>query len=170
MFNPLLLKDGIMRNSFDFAPLLRSSIGFENLNRLLDVASRAADGDTAFPPYNIEKLGPDSYRITMAVAGFARHELELVVQENTLVVTGKATEEAEQPARTFLHRGIAKRAFERRFQLADVIRVTGARFENGLLDIDLVREIPEHKKARKVEIAGAAAAETPAIEGERTGN
>ena len=144
--------------TFDFAPLLRSSVGYENLNRLLDVASRAADTDTAFPPYNIEKLGADSYRITMAVAGFSQDELDLTVQENTLIVTGKATEQANSPERSFLHRGIAKRAFERRFQLADVIKVTGAGFENGLLHIDLVREIPEHKKPRKVEIGGFTAA------------
>jgi len=146
-----------MRTNFDFTPLMRSSIGFENLNRLLDIATRAAEGDTSFPPYNIEKLGDDSYRITMAVAGFSRAELDITVQENTLVVTGKAADEA-QPAqtshngRTFLHRGIAKRAFERRFQLADVIKVTGASFENGMLNIDLQREVPEHKKPRKVEI------------------
>ncbi len=142
--------------TFDFAPLLRSSVGFENLNRLLDVASRAAEGDTAFPPYNIEKLGTDSYRITMAVAGFSQDELDLTVQENMLIVTGKATEQANSPERSFLHRGIAKRAFERRFQLADVIRVTGAGYENGLLHIELVREVPEHKKPRKVEIGTAA--------------
>jgi len=143
--------------TFDFAPLLRSSVGFENLNRLLDVATRAADGDNSFPPYNIEKLGTDAYRITMAVAGFSQDELDLTVQENTLIVIGKATEQATSPERSFLHRGIAKRAFERRFQLADVIRVTGAGFENGLLNIDLVREVPEHKKPRKVEIGTATA-------------
>ncbi|MCG2840993.1 Hsp20 family protein [Sandaracinobacter sp. RS1-74] len=142
-----------MRSNFDFAPLLRSSIGFENLNRLLDSVTRAAEGDVGFPPYNIEKLGDDAYRITMAVAGFAREELDITVQENTLLVTGKAADEAQPAERTFLHRGIAKRAFERRFQLADVIKVTGASFENGLLNIELQREVPEHKKPRKVEIA-----------------
>jgi molecular chaperone IbpA len=157
-----------MRSNFDFAPLLRSSIGFENLNRLVDIAMRATDADTAFPPYNIEKLGQDRYRITMAVAGFARNELDLVVQENTLVVTGRAQEESQTAEHQYLHRGIAKRAFERRFQLADVIKVTGASFENGLLNIELVREVPEHKKPRKVEIgAFETATQTPAIEGER---
>ncbi len=151
-----------MRSTFDFSPLLRSSVGFENLNRLLDSVTRAAEGDSSFPPYNIEKLGDDAYRITMAVAGFAREELDITVQENTLVVTGKAADEAQPAERHFLHRGIAKRAFERRFQLADVIKVTSASFENGLLNIDLAREVPEHKKPRKVEIG----AETPAIEGE----
>jgi molecular chaperone IbpA len=153
-------------NRFDFAPLLRSSIGFENLNRLVDFASRAAEGDTAFPPYNIEKLGSDAYRITMAVAGFGQNELDLTVQENTLIVTGRTAEEAAPADRSFLHRGIAKRAFERRFQLADVIKVTGASFENGLLNIDLVREVPEHKKPRKVEIGVAANTNAPAIEGQ----
>ncbi len=141
-----------MRSTFDFSPLLRSSVGFENLNRLFDLATRAAEGDLSFPPYNIEKLGNDSYRVTMAVAGFSRDELDITVQENTLIVSGKAQQETESPERTFLHRGIAKRAFERRFQLADVIKVTGASYEHGLLNIDLVREIPEHKKPRKVSI------------------
>jgi molecular chaperone IbpA len=141
-----------MRSNFDFTPFLRSSVGFENLNRLIDSVARAAEGDTSFPPYNIEKLGDDAYRITMAVAGFAREELDITVQENTLVITGKAADEAQPAGRTFLHRGIAKRAFERRFQLADVIKVTGASFENGLLNVELKREVPEHKKPRKVEI------------------
>ncbi len=107
--------------TLDFAPLLRSSIGFENLNRLVDFATRG-DSDS-FPPYNIEKLAEDAYRISMAVAGFARDELELTVQDNVLIVIGK-TEKAEEAERQFLHRGIAKRAFERRFQLADTIKVT----------------------------------------------
>lgn len=155
-----------MRSTFDLTPLLRSSIGFENLNRLVDFATRATDAETAFPPYNIEKLGEDQYRISMAVAGFAPSELDITSQENSLIVTGKAAEQAETGERTFLHRGIAKRAFERRFQLADVIRVTGASFENGLLHIELVREVPEHKKPRKIEIAGAANGNGPVIEAE----
>lgn len=138
--------------TLDFAPLLRSSIGFENLNRLVDLASRG-DGD-AYPPYNIEKLGDGSYRIQMAIAGFSRDELDLVIQENMLVVVGRAGEPQEGNAREFLHRGIAKRAFERRFQLADTIKVTGASYENGLLNVDLVREIPEHKKPRRISING----------------
>ncbi|WP_448586575.1 Hsp20 family protein [Thermaurantiacus sp.] len=159
-----------MRTAFDFTPLLRSSIGFENLNRLIDFATRMTDADAAFPPYNIEKLGEDRYRITMAVAGFAKDEIDITVQENSLVVSGRAAEEARTEGREFLHRGIAKRAFERRFQLADVIKVTGASFVNGLLNIDLVREVPEHKKPRKIEIDGPTGptAEAPAtIEGER---
>ncbi|WP_439532312.1 Hsp20 family protein, partial [Polymorphobacter sp.] len=139
-------------------PLLRSSIGFENLNRLVEFASRVDGADSAYPPYNIEKLGDGEYRIQMAVAGFTRDELELTVQENTLIVIGQAQPEAESQERVLLHRGIAKRAFERRFQLADTIKVTGASYENGLLNIALVREIPEHKKPRKVSIEDSATA------------
>lgn len=149
--------------TFDISPLLRSSVGYENLNRLVDFATRGDAGDTGYPPYNIEKTGDGSYRVAMAVAGFARHELDLTVQENTLIVTGNAAEEVNSPERQYLHRGIAKRAFERRFQLADTIKVTNASYADGLLNIDLVREIPEHKKPRKVEI-GDVAAPAPAID------
>jgi molecular chaperone IbpA len=138
--------------TFDISPLLRSSIGYENLNRLVEFAGRVDGSESTFPPYNIEKLGDGAYRIAMAVAGFAQEELDLTVQENTLIVTGAAQPEADGDARVFLHRGIAKRAFERRFQLADTIKVTGASYANGLLNIELVREIPEHKKPRKVNI------------------
>lgn len=149
--------------AFDFAPLLRSSVGFENLNRLVDFATRGeADG---YPPYNIEKVGDGSYRISMAVAGFSQDELDLTVQENVLIVTGRTQEIQEGAERQFLHRGIAKRAFERRFQLADTIKVTGAGYENGLLNIDLVREVPEHKKPRRIEISGLGEAAPAAIEG-----
>ncbi|SNS76842.1 molecular chaperone IbpA [Sphingomonas laterariae] len=141
----------------DFAPLLRSSIGFENINRLVDFATRG-DGD-AYPPYNIEKLGDGAYRISMAVAGFSREELDLTVQDNVLVVIGRAGDTPENAGREFLHRGIAKRAFERRFQLADTIKVTGAGYENGLLNIDLVREVPEHKKPRRIAIDGVTPAD-----------
>jgi molecular chaperone IbpA len=140
--------------TFDISPLLRASIGFENLNRLVDFAASTAAGDTAYPPYNIEKAGENAYRIQMAVAGFSQNEIDITVQDNSLVVTGRA--EADAEGREFLHRGIAKRAFERRFQLADTIKVTGASYENGLLNIELVREIPEHKKPRKIEIGQSA--------------
>ena len=141
--------------AFDISPLLRSSIGYENLNRLVEFAGRVDGGDNGYPPYNIEKLGDGAYRIAMAVAGFAQDELDLTVQENTLIVTGAAQPEADAEGRVFLHRGIAKRAFERRFQLADTIKVTGASYTHGLLNIELVREIPEHKKPRKVVIGTA---------------
>lgn len=151
--------------AFDFTPLLRSSIGFENLNRLVDLATRDAAAE-AFPPYNIEKVAQDAYRISMAVAGFSREELDLTVQENTLIITGRAAGEADGEQRDYLHRGIAKRAFERRFQLADTIKVTGASYENGLLNVELVREVPEHKKPRKVEI-GQSLGQQPVIEGRK---
>ncbi|GAB4139804.1 MAG: Hsp20 family protein [Sphingomonadales bacterium] len=135
---------------FDFTPLLRSTVGFENLNRLVDMASRFDGAETAYPPYNIEKLGDDDYRIAMAVAGFKRDELDIVVQENTLVIRGQAAEADD--AKSYLHRGIAKRAFERRFQLADSIKIVGASLDDGLLNVDLKREVPEHKKPRQIEI------------------
>jgi molecular chaperone IbpA len=146
--------------AFDLSPLLRTSIGFENLNRLVDYARGE---DSGYPPYNIEKIGDDAYRIAMAVAGFAEDELDITIQENMLIVSGRASD--EENGREFLHRGIAKRAFERRFQLADVIKVTGATYANGLLNIDLVREVPEHKKPRKIDIGGKPGDRT--IEGER---
>lgn len=138
--------------SLDFAPLLRSSIGFENLNRLVDFATRGEA--EAYPPYNIEKIGDGAYRISMAVAGFSRDELDLTVQDNMLIVVGRANEPANGQEGQFIHRGIAKRAFERRFQLADTIKVTAAGYEHGLLNIELVREVPEHKKPRRIAIDG----------------
>jgi molecular chaperone IbpA len=143
--------------TFDFAPLLRSSIGFENLNRLADLATRG-EAD-AYPPYNIEKLSDNGYRIAMAVAGFSRDELDITVQENVLIVIGRAGEPDAGAETHYLHRGIAKRAFERRFQLADTIKVTTAAYDNGLLNIDLVREIPEHKKPRRIAIDGIGGAQ-----------
>ncbi len=143
--------------TFDFSPLLRSSIGFENLNRLVDLATRG-EGE-AYPPYNIEKVSEDTYRISMATAGFTRDELDITAQDNVLTVTGRATEPGDEK-REFLHRGIGKRAFERRFQLADTIRVTGASYTDGLLNIELVREVPEHKKPRTIAIDG----QTPVLE------
>jgi len=140
-----------MRSTLDFSPLLRSSIGFENLNRMIDFSRGESD---SYPPYNIEKTGDGSYRIQMALAGFTRDEIDVTVQDNMLIIVGRANEpDGEQ--REYLHRGIAKRAFERRFQLADTIKVTAAGYENGLLNIELVREIPEHKKPRRIAIDGA---------------
>jgi len=138
--------------TLDFAPLLRSSIGFENLNRLVDFATRG-EAD-AYPPYNIEKIADDAYRISMAVAGFGREDLELTVQDNVLIVLGKADPKPEEADRQFIHRGIAKRAFERRFQLADTIKVIAAGYSDGLLNIELKREVPELKKPRRIAIDG----------------
>ena len=136
-------------NHFDFSPLFRSTIGFDRLSRMIDESLRVAE-QGGYPPYNIEKTGENDYRIAMAVAGFAADEIDLVQQENTLVISG-AKKEADQ-GNAYLHRGIAQRSFERRFQLADFIRVTGARQENGLLYVELVREVPEAMKPRRIAI------------------
>ena len=137
---------------YDFSPLFRSTIGFDRLAHLVDSATRVDATALSYPPYNIEKTGEDAYRLTMAVAGFAPGELDITVHENTLIVTGKA--QKEEPGR-YLYRGIARRAFERRFSLADHIKVNGASLDNGLLHVDLVREIPEAMKPRQIKIAGA---------------
>lgn len=137
-----------MRN-FDLSPLMRSTIGFDHLSRMVDSALNS-DTSSAYPPYNIEKLGEDDYQITMAVAGFAPAELTVTVQDGTLLIAGRAADDDGE--RSFLHRGIAKRAFERRFELAETIKVGGAHFENGLLQVDLKRVIPEHKKPRNIQI------------------
>jgi molecular chaperone IbpA len=143
------MEDVVMR-TLDLSPLFRSTVGFDHLSRLLDSASRVEDQTFAYPPYNIEKLSDDSYRVTMAVAGFAETDLEIVVQSQTLTVTGRTAK--EEAAHSFLHRGIAGRPFERRFQLADHIKVANAALVNGLLHIDLVREVPEALKPRTIAI------------------
>ncbi len=144
--------------TYDLSPLFRSSIGFDRVSRLLE-ASQGADAVT-YPPYNIEKLGENAYRITMAVAGFGEGDVDITVENNTLTVKGKAQPEPE--GAQYLHRGIAGRAFERRFQLADHVEVETARLVNGLLHIELARRIPEALKPRKVEIT--AVANQPTIE------
>jgi molecular chaperone IbpA len=136
---------------FDFSPLFRSTIGFDRLTRLVDAASRVDNSALAYPPYNIEKTGEDAYRLTMAVAGFSPDEIDVTVHENSLLVSGKAKK--EEDAGRYLHRGIARRAFERRFNLADHIKVVGASLNNGMLHVDLVHEVPEEAKPRKIEIA-----------------
>jgi len=140
-------------DGFDFSPLFRSTIGFDRITRLADAATRF-DGSTSYPPYNIEITGENAYRLTMAVAGFAPEELEITVKENALLVAGKARKDDETVQ--YLHRGLARRAFERRFQLADHLKVTGASLDNGLLHVDLVREIPEAMKPRKIAIGAGA--------------
>lgn len=139
--------------TFDLTPLFRSSVGYDRLSRLMDSASRVDEAQLAYPPYNIEQADEDSYRITMAVAGFTDAEITITAQENQLVVAGKPAKD-EQP-KSYLHRGIAGRAFERRFELADHIRVTGASLANGLLSIELKREVPEAMKPRTIAINGA---------------
>ena len=135
--------------TFDFAPLFRTAIGFDRLARLMDTAAASTDA-TGYPPYNIEKLGDDNYRLTMAVAGFRPEELDLVVKDNTLVISGRPT--ADTQKNEVLYRGIAGRAFERRFVLADHIVVDGADLNNGLLHVGLKRVVPEALKPRRIEV------------------
>jgi molecular chaperone IbpA len=136
---------------FDLAPLYRSTIGFDRLARMLDDLS--AFEAPAYPPYNIEKLGEDEYRITMAVAGFSENDLQVELKQNTLTISGRKSERPESEGEV-LHQGIASRAFERRFQLADFVEVRGASLENGLLHVTLKREIPEAMKPRTIAING----------------
>ncbi|MCF3935798.1 Hsp20 family protein [Acuticoccus sp. M5D2P5] len=138
---------------FDLTPLYRSTVGFDRLFSLLDNAS-AVNQAQSYPPYNIERTAEDEYRITMAVAGFTEDELTVEVKEGSLTVTGQKAE-ADQNDENILYRGIAARAFERRFQLADHVHVTGASLEHGLLHVSLKREVPEAKKPRTIAIESA---------------
>lgn len=147
-----------MRTSFDFTPLFRSSVGFDRIVDMLENASGVSTLDN-WPPYDIARSGEDEYRITMAVAGFSQDELSITQEQNTLVVAGQKSDEDDGE---YLHRGIAGRTFQRRFQLADHVKVTGAGLENGLLTIELKREIPEEMKPRRIEIGSEAA--TPKVE------
>ena len=145
--------------TFDLAPLYRATVGFDQIADLMDRVLTNDGGTATYPPYNIEKTADDAYRISVAVAGFSDNELSVEVREQNLVVSGRKAEDKDE--RTYLHRGIATRAFERKFQLADHVHVTGAAHEDGMLHIDLKREVPEALKPRRIEIAGSA----PAIEG-----
>jgi molecular chaperone IbpA len=152
-----------MRTAFDFSPLFRSTVGFDRIFDLLDNAQRVSTIDN-WPPYDIVKTGEDQYRVTLAVAGFGENELNVTQERNLLVVSGeKAANEDSQ----YLHRGIAGRSFQRRFELADHVRVAGANLANGLLTIDLKREIPEAMKPRRIDIKGDLSlpkVDTPKIE------
>lgn len=141
--------------TYDLAPLYRATVGFDRFADLLDRAL-AADSTAAYPPYNIEKTGEDAYRISLAVAGFSPDDLTVEVKEGALHIAARRPDEGAE--KTFLHRGIATRAFERRFALADHVRVTGATHENGMLHVDLAREMPEALRPRRIEIGRAAAA------------
>ncbi|WP_167108799.1 Hsp20 family protein [Sphingomonas oligoaromativorans] len=141
-----------MRTNFDFTPFRRSTVGFDRLFDLLETGTRADTPTDGYPPFDIVRENEDSYRITLAVAGFAPDEIEIVAQQNQLTVTGNKADQDDQ--RQYLHRGIATRTFERRFQLADFIEVGRAGFENGLLSIELKRVVPEAMKPRKIEIGG----------------
>lgn len=147
--------------AFDLSPLLRSTVGFDHFDRLFETVARMDESAQGYPPYNIEAHDEDRYRVTLAVAGFGDDDLDITVQDRTLIVSGKAKAEPEGEQVRYLHRGIARRAFERRFALADTIRVAGANLENGLLQIELIREVPEAMKPRKIKVERA----QPAIEG-----
>ncbi len=148
-----------MRNSTDFSPLYRSFIGFDHLAGLIDKASRA-DKQSSYPPYNIELLAEDQYRITMAIAGFSQEDIDIESKDNSLIIIGtkqspaNAKADTSKSPRQFLHQGIAERNFERKFQLGEHVKVIGAFMENGLLHVDLEREIPEALKPRKIAING----------------
>lgn len=146
--------------TFDLAPLYRSTVGFDRLANVLDRAMTTDVSTSTYPPYNIEKSGENEYRISVAVAGFTDEELSVELREGQLVISASKAVSAdeEQPEVNYLHRGIAARAFEKRFQLADHMRATAAETKNGLLHIDLVREVPEALKPRRIEISGAKAA------------
>ena len=139
---------------FDFAPLYRSTVGFDRLVQLLDSVSSGEAESAAYPPYNIERMGDNQYRITMAVAGFTQDEIKIEMKEQSLTIKGE--KKPEEKERQFLHRGIATRAFERRFQLADHVEVTGADMKDGLLHVELVRNVPERLKPRTIAIGGTA--------------
>ena len=151
-------------NRFDFTPYRRTTVGFDRLFDLLENQARAAQGDN-YPPFNIERSSDDAYRVTIAVAGFKPNELDITAQQNLLVVSGRKAAESESRG-NFLHMGIANRNFERRFELADFVRVSDANLEDGLLTIDLVREVPEAMKPKKVLIG--AQNQLKVIEGDNT--
>ncbi|MGK6319741.1 Hsp20 family protein [Sphingomonas sp. DT-204] len=147
---------------FDFAPYRRSTIGFDRLFDLLEASARSSSSDN-YPPFNLERVGEDHYRITIAVAGFKPDEIDITAQQNLLLVTGRKGDTNDNHDAQMLHLGIANRGFERRFELADFIRVESADLADGLLTIELVREVPEAMKPKKIAIGGATAQE-PAIE------
>jgi molecular chaperone IbpA len=158
----MLLSEDMVMERFDFSPLFRSTIGFDRLTRLVDAATRVDNTAVAYPPYNIERTGEDAYRLTMAVAGFSSSELNITVQENTLLVTGKAQKD-DNNGGDYLHRGIAQRAFERRFSLADHMKVSDASLDNGMLNVDVVREVPEAAKPRTIKIDSKVNAVQPQV-------
>jgi molecular chaperone IbpA len=150
--------------TIDFSPLYRSVVGFDRLAQLLETAS--VDAASGYPPYNIERTDENAYRIEIAVAGFRTEELNIEVKENLLTVQGRKAAN-DEPQRRYLHRGLAERDFERRFQLADYVVVTEAKLADGLLSISLKRELPEALKPRRIEIATTTADQSPLIEGEK---
>ena len=148
--------------TYDFSPLYRATVGFDRIADLMDRVLSSDVPQPTYPPYNIEKIDENAYRISVAVAGFSPDELNVEVKDGGLIVSARKTDEAE--AKTYLHRGIATRAFERRFALADHVKVTGATTADGMLHIDLVREVPEALKPRRIEIAKGETVEAKAVE------
>jgi molecular chaperone IbpA len=148
--------------TLDFAPLYRATVGFYQIADLMDRVATNEGAQNSYPPYNIEKTDDDAYRISIAVAGFSEGDLNVEVREHALIVTAKKAE--DDADKNFLHRGIATRAFERKFQLADHVRVTGASHADGMLHIDLAREVPEALKPRRIQIAGQKAIETDVVD------
>ena len=153
-----------MRSAFDFAPYRRSTVGFDRLFDMLENSSLGQSGEN-YPPFDLIKLGDNDFRIELAVAGFKPDELDITAQENVLIVSGRKKDESDEQASNYIYRGIATRSFERRFALADHIRVRGADMKDGLLSIELVREIPEAMKPRKISIGGSQRDERSAIGG-----
>ena len=150
-----------MRN-YDFSPLYRATVGFDRIADMMDRVLSADVAQPTYPPYNIEKTDENAYRISIAVAGFSGDELTVEVKEGALIVAARKS--SEEPAKTYLHRGIATRAFERRFALADHVKVTGATHADGMLHVDLVREVPEALKSRRIAIANGGTVEAKAVE------
>src|SRR6201998_1927363 len=153
-------EDVVMRTTYDFAPLWRSTIGFDRLFDLVDAAQQA--GEDNYPPCNVERLGEDRYQISLAVAGFSPDEIAITAEQSVLTVEGR---KAEKQQREFLYQGISSRPFKRQFSAADYVQVQGAAVENGLLQIELVREVPEAMKPRQISIAGSAASNVRQIDG-----
>jgi molecular chaperone IbpA len=153
-----------MRSAFDFAPYRRSTVGFDRLFDMLENSS-TGQGQENYPPFDLIKLGDNEYRIELAVAGFKPDEIDITAQQNVLIVSGKKAEDGENRGQDYIYRGIATRSFERRFALADHIQVRGADLKDGLLAIELVREIPEAMKPRKISIGGSEGQERSAIGG-----
>jgi molecular chaperone IbpA len=157
------LEDVIMRTTIDLSPLYRSLVGIDRVSELLNAAARADSGAPAYPPFNVEEIGENAYRIELAVAGFGESDISVEVKDSTLLITGR---KAAEDKRTYLHRGIAERAFERRFQLADYVVATGAKLENGLLVVDLERQVPERLKPRKIQIETVKSTQPAQLDGE----
>lgn len=151
-------------HAYDLSPLFRSTVGFDRLNQMIDSAFKMDERNISYPPYNIVRQGEDDYRIVMAVAGFRKEDIAITAQENSLTVAGTQAEKAEDEGEHYLHRGIATRSFERKFQLADHVKVVDAELQDGLLTLTLKREIPEESKPRLIAIKGGADSAAKKIE------